>query len=213
MSSKSTSVKASEEEVLNESQLLKAIKDLEPQDEKSVEKETKMEALDIPSLDLKSVSDLLESEEVITEKSQKVDMKSNFESLNKNIKVLSGFVESSVQTVTKSLNSSAERDLSFLKVLEGFQKSIDGLTSKIEAYGNQPVLKSALESDLLHKPTQKQGPSAITRAQVDNALKSLAAKTQNLDEKTAYADAASTLSRRGNLSQEMTKAIKDELGV
>jgi hypothetical protein len=139
------------------------------------------------------------------------------------VTLLGAHVDTIQAQMQKSLQASANRDLSILGVLEKLQKSIDANTAAVEAYGKTPAntpgsrASEVRSSEVLNKSTTGAGagkdgePSAaVVRKQVLQGLEILAkSQPPASKESMQYVRAISTLESTGKISDEMLLAANN----
>jgi hypothetical protein len=96
--------------------------------------------------------------------------------------------DDALETLQKSVNSCAERDLAIVKVITDLKKSIDVLKESVDKFGEQPVSQPrANKGDVLQKSVGGDNVLKLdpirTRAQISNGLQVLAKSLRKEDPK------------------------------
>lgn len=189
-------------ETVSEDELLKSIEELEGK------KEEKKEDLPEPTVKAeelkKTVQDTVEEKGSETLK-KALDVS---ETLSEFAGIVGMHVDEALQTLQKSLQGSADRDLAFTRVLTNMQKSIDSLAAKVEAFGEEPGQeKSVNREEVLEKGTggekdgeKKQPKPGEVRKQVIVGLQELAKHAKDEHETNAIIRTTATFESTGKIS-------------
>lgn len=161
------------EKIVSEDDLLKSIQSLEKaaKKEEDVEDEEKVKTAELEK----------KSKEAIEEKASE-DLKKSLAGsaeFSEVVGLLGAHVDTALEGLQKSVHASAERDLAMIRVLTDLRKSVDDLSAKVDAYGDQPVVKvdqAVVKNQILEKSAkteQKVNPELL-RKQISQGLERLA---------------------------------------
>lgn len=191
--------------------LLKSIQDLEAakRDEEKTQGQEKMETVALT----KSAKENLESK-------ASEDLKKSLDvskTLKEFTELMGEHVDTSLSTLSKSIQDSADRDLAMVKVLTDLKKSIDANTAAVEKFGAEPTgkPKSAVttENETLEKSAKenekKPDPSALRKgvlANLETLAKSCDAGSR---ESMEYTQAAIRFEATGDISPVMLEKVRN----
>lgn len=202
--------------ILQESDLLKSIKDLE----------TKVEDTTTPVADpvvetaalKKTAADTLKegASESLT---KALDVS---ESLSEITKLMGSHVDTALETLEKSISNSAERDLAMVRVLADMHKSIGDLTTQVATFGNNaaaPVSQMGTtpapvtQADILTKSTDTQLPAApdpaVLRKQISAGLEHMAKSAEkNSPESNRLINAAVKFESTGQIEPLLLREVQ-----
>jgi len=215
---KTAAAKGDESGKVTEDELLKSLTDLEGKkpDEKKTPEELKVETAALE----KSAADKIK-EGASEELKKSLDVSS---ALSEITSLLGAHVDDSLEALQKSVEASAQRDLKFVAILEGFQKSISELAEKIAEFGGTPAKKPAAVTDtgkveVLKKSIEGEGSEGtdeekgqITRLQVLGTMERLAKSADiGSEENGRWTSAAVKFESTGQISNKDLLHIRSEL--
>lgn len=141
------------------------------------------------------------------------------DALTEIVTLIGAHVDNSLDTLAKSIQAGADRDLAFTRVLSDLNKSVGALGEKIEKYGEQPTdpasktPPTATREELLTKskaaavdPAQA---SQVLRKQITSGLEKLAKSAQPGSEQAlAYTQKAITFETTGQIDDVTFAEVK-----
>lgn len=137
-----------------------------------------------------------------------------------------GHVDTSLETLAKSIKSSGDRDVAFLGAIENMSKGITALTEKVDAFGKEPTapatarpvttaeqpLEKALGADGKPAAEGEQDPKKKAeqlRKSILGGLENMVRDPANKDQASEYARATIKFETTGEIDQGlMNKALK-----
>jgi len=216
---KAADAKKDESGTVTEDDLLKSLTDLEgkkPDEDKKPEADPKVETAALE----KNAADAIK-DGASDDLKKSLDVSS---ALSEITSLLGAHVDDSLEALQKSVDATAQRDLKFVAILEGFQKSIGELAEKIAEFGGQPakkpsakvddgkveVLKKSIEGDGSGDGDDKAG--NITRIQVLGTMERLAKSADiGSDDNQRWTNAAVKFESTGQISNKDLLEIRSEL--
>jgi len=215
---KTAAAKGDESGKVTEDELLKSLTDLEGKkpDEKKTPEELKVETAALE----KSAADKIKAD-ASEELKKSLDVSS---ALSEITSLLGAHVDDSLEALQKSVDASAQRDLKFVAILEGFQKSIGELAEKIAEFGGQPakkpaavvddgkveVLKKSVDGEELDESGKPKG--EITRVAVLSTMERLAKSADiGSEDNHRWTSAAVKFESTGQISNKDLLHIRSEL--
>jgi hypothetical protein len=137
------------------------------------------------------------------------------------VELIGGHVDTAIETLSKSVQSAAERDLSIVRVLSDLKKSIDENTEAVKAFGAQPGRPASLKLVETggEQPIQKSAGGAKTadptklRKEILTGLEKLA-KSAPLGSQDAlrYVTATAKFEAAGEIDDATLAEVKAALG-
>lgn len=206
-------------ETVTEEDLLKSLSDLEGK--KDEKKEEKKEPVIETAALKKSATDAL-AEGASEELKKSLDVSDTLKEITN---LLGAHVDSSLETLQKSIQAGAERDLKMITVLTELKKSIDANTAAIEKFGETPAGKPAAVKtpaggatvEVLKKSTTggeggEQQPAKIGKKDVLTVMESLVKScTKGSGEEKRWIDATIKFESSGQISNADLVEVQKKL--
>lgn len=186
---------ASGEGSLSEEQLLKNLATMEGEEEEELDEDGKKKEKKVPAEKSVATARLSKSASEVIRERGSGDLRKALDVsgvLNEVVALMGAHTDEALETLQKSINASAQRDLKVITVLEKLHKSVGDLAERLENFGKAPAGKPAAERSAGKVeviPLRKSAGGAdgggeqtpVTRQQVISTLERLAKNAQGPD--------------------------------
>lgn len=191
-------------EKINEDDLMKSLRELEATPE--VKEEVKEPVVEATKLEKKVADTIEENGSETLKKSLDVS-----DSLSEFASLIGDHMDTSLQVLQKSIQQSAERDASFIKIMTTQSAQIEALTKSLAEFGEKPTgttkTKTSVEkTEVLEKSVSGDGGSKeprITKPQIMTGLLELQKNATDPNQKQEYTNALVTYESANHIEDHM----------